>query len=74
MKDDRLARTFYLLDTLQAAPFGPYPLGRAVLITWIWAQLDKNPGDPGMMNVIAEFSEHLESLKATPMEKGHDGR
>jgi len=63
MKDDRTARTFYLLDVLQRDV--PYPLGRAALITWIEAQLDQNPGDAGTQKVIADFPEHLARLKAS---------
>ncbi|EJM25130.1 hypothetical protein PMI22_00476 [Pseudomonas sp. GM21] len=58
----RTARVLYLIDVLQAAPYGPYPAGRAVLLTWVCEQLDQHPGDAGMRQIIDDYPTHLVSL------------
>ena len=59
----RTARVFYLIDVLQAPPYGPYPLGRAAFLTWIIEHLDQHPGDAGMARIETElFPAHLVSL------------
>ncbi len=66
MRDDRTARVFYLIEALQAPPYGPYPLGRAAFLTWIIEQLDQHPGDAGMARIETElFPAHWATLSDT---------
>ena len=53
MRDGRTARGFYLLDVLQAAPYGPSLLCRAAFLTWICEQLDQHPRHAGMARIGA---------------------
>lgn len=63
MRDGRTARGFYLLDVLQAAPYGPSPLCRAAFLTWICEQLDQHPRHAGMARIETEiFPAHLAAL------------
>ncbi|MNF37793.1 hypothetical protein D3C76_365940 [compost metagenome] len=61
MRDNRTAHTLHLVSVLQER-HGPYPLGRAALITWIGAELDTTPGDAGVRRIEAAFPAHLVSL------------
>lgn len=70
MRDFRLQRTMYLLQTLD--PDGHYPGGREALIAWIRDQLDAGesdvtdprPGDRAMADIIERFPKHVEEVKA----------
>lgn len=62
MHDDKTVNLLYLITVLQTA-HGPYPLGRAALLTWLSAELEKTPGDAGVQRLIADYPAHLAGLK-----------
>jgi hypothetical protein len=61
MRDNKTANTLHLVDVLQAT-HGPHPTGRADLVSWISAELDKTPGDDGVRRLIAAYPAHRAAL------------
>lgn len=69
MKDNRLARSLYLVDRLES--HAPHPHGRRVLVEWIGEQLDAlpsdpwdpEPGDTSMETVIERYPAYLQDLE-----------
>lgn len=63
MRDDRTANLLYLIAELQER-YGPYPLGRPALVTWLCAKLDVTPGQAGVDQVLDDYPGHIAELKA----------
>lgn len=61
MRDDRTAKLLHLVDELQTQ-YGPHPTGRQALLAWLALQLDAQPADAGLGQILVDYPAHRASL------------